>query len=101
MANAVLIADLVDHTQQNLQSGIVIANRGPQTGQLWPPDVSKKSGKKARTNKLVFHVDAPPASFPLFDLRGRDQVRQIAESLKRQWTGQPTSGVAPSQPIST
>lgn len=58
---------------------------------LWPPDVPKKGGKKARTNKLVFHVDEPPASFPLFDLRGRDQVREIAGLLKRRWASLPAA----------
>jgi hypothetical protein len=53
---------------------------------LWPPDVPKRGGgKKARTNRLVFNVAQPPASFPLFDVRGRDQVKDIATLLKRQW----------------
>jgi hypothetical protein len=61
---------------------------------LWPPDVPKKaSGKKSRPNRLVFNVDQPPASFPLFDVRGRDQVKEIAALLKRQWAGAPAGGV--------
>ena len=67
---------------------------------LWPPDVPKKGGKKARTNKLVFHVDEQPTSFPLFDLRGRDQVREIARLLKKRWAGSPAS-ITANSPTST
>lgn len=53
-----------------------------------PPDVPKKGkGKKSRGNHLTFDLTQPPASFPLFDVRGPDQVREIAAALKRQWAG--------------
>jgi hypothetical protein len=45
-----------------------------------------------RTNRLIFNVDQSPASFPLFDVRGRDQVKEIAALLKRQWAGAMATG---------
>jgi hypothetical protein len=49
---------------------------------LWPTkDVPKKHG----TNRLIFQVLRAPARVVLFDVAGRDQIREIADRLKSMW----------------
>ena len=50
-----------------------------------PPDTQRGRGT-SKANRLICNIDRSPQSFPLFDLRGRDQVRQIAALLKDHWT---------------
>ena len=68
--DAVRIGDLVDHTQQHLRSGIVIANCDPETGQLLtyggePAAIVSYPDGHTRSNRLskmvVTGTDVPPS----------------------------------------
>ena len=50
-----------------------------------PKGVPKPKGKDM-TNRLMFTVHQPPERVALYDVRGPEQVRGIADRLKRFWT---------------
>lgn len=52
---------------------------------VWPPNVARTR----HANRLEFRVDQAPLPYPLFDLRGPEQVHEIAARLKALWLGGP------------
>ncbi len=54
-----------------------------KAGAKWPRSASRVAGG----NRLVFQLTEEPMRFPLFDLRGPEQVREVAVNLKGLWAG--------------
>jgi hypothetical protein len=52
---------------------------------MWP----QKGARTRHANRLEFRVDQPPQPYPLFELRGSEQVHEIAARLKALWLGSP------------
>lgn len=48
-----------------------------------PASVSKKTKHAKGDYRLVFDLDRTPSRFRLYDVNGREKIREIAEEIKR------------------
>ncbi len=81
----------IEVRRYKLQEVFALINAGRMPGELRtriraqpPKGVAKPKGKDM-SNRLVFDLRRSPERVPLFDVQGPQQIREIADGLKRLW----------------